>query len=128
MNFSIVMVSYGDGFCDEGYYAGWDGKGIESQEKCNDLCLDEPECTYASFFPIKDGKNGNTCSRYNGQSCNLFCEKPGIFLNTRLGPPPKIVEKIMHRLKMKRGAITKRRINDFGVGKMSRNHIIKIAL
>jgi len=83
---SEMMVSYGNGFCDEGYYAGWDGKGINSQEECNDLCLDEPECTYASFFPIKDWTrdghlNGNTCSRYNGQSCNLFCEKPGNICN-----------------------------------------------
>ena len=98
MNFSIVMVSYGDGFCDEGYYAGWGGKGINSQEECNDLCLDEPECTYASFFPIKDWTrnghlNGNTCSRYNGQSCNLFCEKPGYICNQLLFDNSKTFKK-----------------------------------
>ena len=59
------MESYGQGFCDEGYYAGWDGKGIGSQASCNAVCLDESECTYAAY------NAGQTCSRYNGETCNL---------------------------------------------------------
>ena len=72
------MVSYGEGFCDEGYYAGWDGKGVNSQEECNLVCSEEPECTYAAFFG--NGANSwpkpgpNSCSRYKGTSCNLFCD------------------------------------------------------
>jgi len=92
-----IMVSFGDGFCAKGYYAGWDGKGVNSQDECNDLCLDEPECTYASFFGVKDWKhgnlNGNTCSRYNGQSCNLFCEKPGDVCNQFLFDNSKTFKK-----------------------------------
>jgi len=94
---SEMMVSYGDGFCDEGYYAGWDGKGINSQEECNDLCLDEPECTYASFFPLKDWTT-NTCSRYNGQSCNLFCEKPGNICNQFLFNNSKTFKKTIETI------------------------------
>lgn len=56
----------GLGHCSDGYYAGWDGKGIHSQEACNEVCRKEDQCTYAAF------KRGHTCSRYNGKSCNLI--------------------------------------------------------
>ena len=51
----------------KGYYAGWDGEGVMSQEICNKVCLDDPECTYAAFLLHW------TCSRYNGETCNLNC-------------------------------------------------------
>jgi len=59
------MTFKGNGFCTSGYYAGWDGKGIGSQESCNQVCLTEPQCTYAAFYA------GRTCSRYRGDSCTL---------------------------------------------------------
>ena len=54
------------GVCDAGYYAGWDGKGIESQEACNAVCLSESQCTYVAYW------NGRTCSRYMGKTCNVL--------------------------------------------------------
>ena len=65
------MVSYGTGYCDEGYYAGWEHEGTDTQEACNRLCMQEPQCTYASFY------RGYTCSRYNGETCNMKCCEPG---------------------------------------------------
>jgi hypothetical protein len=62
---SEEMKYLGSGFCTSGYYAGWDSKGIESSEACNQVCLSEQQCTYAAF------KAGKTCSRYNGDSCTL---------------------------------------------------------
>jgi len=59
------MKFLGLGACDSGYYAGWDGKGIGSQEGCNQVCLSEPQCKYAAFKP------GQSCSRYNGHTCSL---------------------------------------------------------
>merc|ERR1719361_1741942 len=64
------MAYKGVGHCDpdSGYYAGWDGDGIGSQDACNQLCLTEPQCTYASFYA------GQTCSRYSGDSCTLYSD------------------------------------------------------
>ena len=59
------MSHLGTGICDNGYYRGWDGKGIESQEACNAVCLSEAQCTYAAWY------NGKTCSRYQGKTCNI---------------------------------------------------------
>lgn len=61
------MYSLGQGFCSSGYYGGWDGKGIDSQGACNEVCLSESQCRYAAFW------QGKTCSRYNG----VFCWKNG---------------------------------------------------
>jgi len=61
----LKMTHLGVGYCTSGFYAGWDGKGIDSQEACNQVCLTEQQCTYAAFFA------GETCSRYNGNSCTL---------------------------------------------------------
>ena len=67
------MIHFGVGYCDSGYYAGWDGHGTESQEACNKLCLEESQCTYAAWW---SGTNSATCSRYNGKTCSLTCNKP----------------------------------------------------
>ena len=68
------MIHFGIGYCDSGYYAGWDGKGTESQEACNKLCLEESQCTYAAWWSGTNGKA--TCSRYNGKTCSLTCNQP----------------------------------------------------
>ena len=59
------MQQFGQGHCESGYYAGWDGKGLESQDTCNNVCLEEPECTYAAWY------GSQTCSRYNKVDCKL---------------------------------------------------------
>ena len=63
------MEKFGVGFCDAGYYARWDGKGIESHEACKKVCMAESECTYAASMPgsIATG----TCSRYKGETCSF---------------------------------------------------------
>ena len=59
------MERFGQGHCESGYYAGWDDKGLDSQDACNYVCLEEPECTYAAWY------GGQTCSRYNEVDCKL---------------------------------------------------------
>ena len=59
------MERLGRGFCHNGYYLGWDGKGKDSQEACNAVCLSEPQCKFAAWFPAQ------TCTRYNKSTCNL---------------------------------------------------------
>ena len=59
------MEKLGIGFCKDGYYEGWDKKGIASQEACNVLCLSEKQCKFAAWMPKK------TCSRYTGAICYL---------------------------------------------------------
>ena len=59
------MERLGIGYCKDGYDAGWDGKGIESQEACNLVCLSEKRCKFAAWYPNK------TCSRYTGTICDL---------------------------------------------------------
>jgi len=66
----ICFAGIGEGFCSEHYYAGWDGKGLDSIEDCVMVCISEGNigCSYVSFFP------GVTCSRYNhafGEECTL---------------------------------------------------------
>ena len=63
------MESLGKGYCKNGYYKGWDGKGIISQDACIKVCLSEQSCTYAAFY------EGKTCSRYYEQSCVLNDDK-----------------------------------------------------
>jgi len=79
------MTHLGVGYCTSGYYAGWDGQGIDSQESCNQVCLTEQQCTYAAFFA------GQTCSRYNGNSCTLNSDKNHITYAKR-SDRPKIPE------------------------------------
>ena len=64
-----TMERLGDGFCQNGYYMGWDGKGVDSQDACNAVCLSEPPCKFAAWFPKK------TCSRYNEEACHLNNDK-----------------------------------------------------
>ena len=59
------MERLGKGYCVTGYYAGWDKKGIATQDSCNDLCLSEPQCKYVAWYP------NQTCSRYSGKYCVL---------------------------------------------------------
>ena len=62
------MVHFGTGYCNQGYYAGWNdfgGIGKESREACNAVCLSEAQCTYAAWNPTY------TCSRYNVKICNF---------------------------------------------------------
>ena len=63
------MEILGGGFCQHGYYMGWDGKGKDSQEACNALCLSESQCKFAAWFPQQ------TCSRYNEATCCLNNDK-----------------------------------------------------
>ena len=59
------MKTLGQGHCTVEYLAGWDGKGIDSQEACNKVCETENDCTFAAF------KKDASCSRYKGKSCKL---------------------------------------------------------
>lgn len=61
----VGLANHGTGFCKSGYVRGWDGQGLESAEECKKLCLEEPDCTYAAYA------KGSTCSRYNGNDCEL---------------------------------------------------------
>jgi len=65
-NHKATMQLMGNGHCNAGYYAGWDGKGTANQDACNLLCLSEKQCTFASY--VNDVK-GVSCSRYKGKSC-----------------------------------------------------------
>jgi len=60
-----TMSAVGKGYCNAGYYAGWDKKGIKTQEACNKVCLDDPKCTFAAW------KKDATCSRYKNATCVL---------------------------------------------------------
>ena len=62
------MVDIGQGHCDDGYYAGWDGNGDESVEACKQYCLKDRLCKYVSY--INDGTS-KSCSRYSGNTCTL---------------------------------------------------------
>ena len=71
-NFSLSLVymeKFGIGHCDAGYYAGWDGKGIESHEACKAVCMEESGCTYAASMPGSIATA--SCSRYKGETCSL---------------------------------------------------------
>ena len=62
------MTYLGIGFCDAGFYAGWDGQGEANIEDCKDQCMKETNCTFMAYL-----NNGikKTCSRYNKETCNL---------------------------------------------------------
>ena len=62
------MYDYGIGYCDNGYYAGHDGEGIESEEACKNLCLQEYQCTFVAYKSVTP----RTCTRYNGAVCILY--------------------------------------------------------
>ena len=68
------MYYYGQGFCDNGNYAGWDGHGDESEEECKNLCLKESQCKFAAYYNgskvVHNGRT-RTCSRYNEVTCAL---------------------------------------------------------
>ena len=72
------MTGYGVGYCDRGYYAGWDGLGSDSEEECKNLCLAEKQCMFAAYYegtiPISNGQS-RTCSRYNEATCNLLMSR-----------------------------------------------------
>ncbi|CAJ1379375.1 unnamed protein product [Effrenium voratum] len=56
----------GAGFCEDGYYAGWESNSNkDSLGNCKTACDMESECKYIAF------KQGSTCSRYNGNSCTI---------------------------------------------------------
>ncbi|CAJ1343673.1 unnamed protein product, partial [Effrenium voratum] len=59
----------GAGFCEDGYYAGWESNSNkDSLGNCKTACDMESECKYIAF------KQGSTCSRYNGNSCTIRAE------------------------------------------------------
>jgi len=62
---SAHMEDYGQGYCNEGYLRGWDGRGTDTQAACNAVCMAEADCTYAAW------NAGKTCSRYKEASCTL---------------------------------------------------------
>ena len=66
-----IMRDYGQGYCENGYYKGWDGLGDGSAEECKMLCLKEPTCQFAAYYRESNGQE-RTCSRYNEPSCKLL--------------------------------------------------------
>ena len=62
------MTYLGIGFCDAGFYAGWDGQGESNVEDCKDQCMKETNCRFIAYMNILDKK---TCARYNKETCNL---------------------------------------------------------
>ena len=62
------MEYFGIVHCNDGYYAGWDGKGEASEEACKNLCMREGLCTFVAYLNMGNRK---TCSRYNKDTCNL---------------------------------------------------------
>ena len=70
----VMMQDYGQGYCVNGFYAGWDGMGHKSEEECKNLCLEEEQCTFAAYYPGGGWENGGyttSCSRYNEATCPL---------------------------------------------------------
>merc|ERR1711988_2067761 len=66
------MQFIGMGYCDQHYYAGWDGKGLDNKQDCMNVCQSEPECTHVAF------NRGKTCSRYYGDHCTLTSDRDHI--------------------------------------------------
>ena len=64
------MQDFGQGYCDSGFYAGWHGQGVSSEEDCKNLCLGESKCTFAAYYNEKVGQK--SCSRYYEPTCNLL--------------------------------------------------------
>ena len=69
MDRSNGMKYLGIGYCDDGFYAGWDGKGEASEHDCKNLCLKEDKCKFAAYLNMGDKRK--TCSRYHKDTCNL---------------------------------------------------------
>ena len=70
----VMMQDYGQGYCVNGFYAGWDGMGHKSEEECKNLCLEEEQCTFAAYYPgggVVNGGYTTSCSRYNEATCTL---------------------------------------------------------
>ena len=59
------MELFGQGYCKKGFLRGHDGKGTDTQNACNLVCLAESDCMFAAF------KKGKTCSRYKNKDCEL---------------------------------------------------------
>ena len=59
------MYYLGTGHCTNGYYAGWDNKGIDSLEACMQVCSSDARCKFAAYV------NRRTCSRYGDADCTL---------------------------------------------------------
>ena len=65
VNMDHSMKAYGHGLCSNGYYAGWDGLGVDSQEACISVCLEESQCIFAAWI------SGRSCLRFQEKSCIL---------------------------------------------------------
>ena len=69
------MQYYGQGYCNNDFYAGWDGHGDNSVEDCKNLCLKDSQCLFTAYYSgteiIRNGRT-KTCSRYKGGSCHLL--------------------------------------------------------
>ena len=93
------MHHFGQGYCNNGFYAGWDGQGDESEEACKIRCLVEPQCTFAAYYSgTKIVKNGRkkTCSRYKDRKCQLISKRT---LRSTLWPKYKAFEKSLDEVK-----------------------------
>ena len=66
---NMSMVLLGKGHCKDGFYKGW--KGLRDIQACNDLCLVEKECLYASFCDECLTGATSKCSGYNSDNCVL---------------------------------------------------------
>ena len=62
----MMKMDPGYGFCDTGYYDGWNAS-IANEADCNAKCLEEEECEFVAL------SDGYTCSRYNSgaDGCTL---------------------------------------------------------
>lgn len=52
----------GSGYCNSGYYDGWNAADAVNLETCKAKCLKEPKCMFISLLP------GKTCSRYDSRA------------------------------------------------------------
>ena len=54
----MALVPGVEGYCEDGYYAGWVADEASSLTACMSLCLGEPKCDFVAFSV------GRSCSRY----------------------------------------------------------------
>jgi len=69
---ATVIAGYqhkGTGYCDTGYYAGWNSADATSVDVCANKCNAEPQCMAFSLY------QGKTCSRYNSDVCRLLSDR-----------------------------------------------------
>eukprot|EP00931_Biecheleriopsis_adriatica_P085975 TRINITY_DN60718_c0_g1_i1.p1 TRINITY_DN60718_c0_g1~~TRINITY_DN60718_c0_g1_i1.p1 ORF type:complete len:578 (-),score=107.98 TRINITY_DN60718_c0_g1_i1:10-1743(-) len=74
----------GQGFCNKGYYAGWNASEALDAETCQRACSSESQCVFTSL------KVGLTCSRYDATAglCNKRDElQPGYTTYRKELPP-----------------------------------------